>query len=167
LFTREVLAEMGRINDRPIIFALSNPTSNAECTAEDAYSVTDGRAIFAGGSPFDPVDFNGRRFVPGQCNNAYIFPGVGLGVIACRAKHVTDNMFYIAAKTLAGLVSRQDLEQGLVYPGLSKIRDISASIAVAVAAEAYDKGLAMVPGPENLEEMIREKMYEPVYPSFT
>src|SRR5512139_1696673 len=117
-FTRPVVEAMARMNQRPIIFALSNPTSKSECTAEEAYTWTDGRAIFASGSPFPPTSVNGRRCVPGQCNNAYIFPGVGLGVIASGARRVTDRMFSAAALALADQVSRADLESGCVFPPL-------------------------------------------------
>jgi malate dehydrogenase (oxaloacetate-decarboxylating)(NADP+) len=131
MFTQPVLAAMARLNDRPIVFALSNPTSKAECSAEQAYTWTEGRAIFASGSPFAPVTIGGKTYVPGQGNNAYIFPGVGLGVIACRASLVTDEMFFAAAKALAQQVSEADLERGLIYPPLTAIREGSAVIAVA------------------------------------
>ncbi len=121
-FTREVVETMTRLNERPIVFALSNPTSRAECTAEQAYSWSGGKALFASGSPFDAVDFNGRRYVPRQGNNSYIFPGVGLGVVAVGASRVTDEMFMEAARTLAETVSRADLDQGSLYPPLRNIR---------------------------------------------
>jgi malate dehydrogenase (oxaloacetate-decarboxylating)(NADP+) len=162
-FTEEMVKEMSSINDRPIVFALSNPTSRAECTAEQAYVWSGGRAIFASGSPFDPVSAGGRTIVPGQGNNAYIFPGVGLGVIASGARRVTDEMLSAAARTLAHEVSQQDLDTGCVYPPLAKIREISCLIATAVAEIAYAQGIATVPMPENLLAFVREEMFEPEY----
>jgi malate dehydrogenase (oxaloacetate-decarboxylating)(NADP+) len=162
-FTREVLEEMARNNARPIVFALSNPTSKAECSAEQAYQWTGGRALFASGSPFDPVKYEGRTFVPRQGNNSYIFPGVGLGVIASRARRVTDEMFMAAARTLAGLVDEADLAQGSLYPALSRIREVSAAIAVAVAESAYATGLAGKPRPAHVAADVRSQMYDPRY----
>ncbi|MBW2237278.1 MAG: NAD-dependent malic enzyme, partial [Deltaproteobacteria bacterium] len=115
-FTREILEAMARHCERPMVFALSNPTSKAECTAQQAYEWTDGRAIFASGSPFAPVDYQGKTFVPGQGNNAYIFPGVGLGAIASQASRVTDEMFFVSARALADRVTPSDLALGRVYP---------------------------------------------------
>lgn len=165
-FTQPIVETMARINQRPIIFALSNPTSKAECTAEQAYTWTDGRAVFASGSPFDPVTVAGQTFVPGQGNNAYIFPGVGLGVIACGATRITDEMFYAAAKTLAGLVSEGDLALGRIYPALDQIRQVSAHIGAAVARVAYANHLATMPEPEDLLKAVRAQMYDPVYESY-
>jgi malate dehydrogenase (oxaloacetate-decarboxylating)(NADP+) len=152
-----------RFSERPIVFALSNPTSKAECTAEEAYNWTQGRAIFASGSPFQPVTINGKRYVPGQCNNSYIFPGVGLGVIVSAARYVTDEMIFSAAKALAGEVTDTDLEQGRIFPSLTKIRDVSAVIAAAVAEVAFNRGLARKPKPDNLVTYIESQMYEPKY----
>jgi malate dehydrogenase (oxaloacetate-decarboxylating)(NADP+) len=165
-FTDPVLQAMAEINERPIIFALSNPTSKAECTAEAAYSKTGGRAVFASGSPFDPLEFDGKRYVPGQGNNAYVFPGVGLGVIVSGAKHVTDEMFYQAAWALAHQVSEADLKNGCIYPPLAKIREVSAAIAAAVAEVAYNRNLATKPKPEDLLTSIKSQMYVPRYISY-
>ena len=162
-FTHEVLQTMAAINHRPIVFALSNPTSKAECSAEEAYRETGGRALFACGSPYDPVELDGARFVPRQGNNSYIFPGVGLGAIASRARLVTDEMFMAAAHTLAYLVSEEDIAQGSLYPSLPRIREVSAHIAVAVAEVAYQRGLATGPIPNDLLSHVQSHMYDPRY----
>lgn len=163
MFTQPVVEAMARLNEQPIVFALSNPTANSECTAEQAYRWTNGRAIFASGSPFDPVELDGRTYIPGQGNNSYIFPGVGLGVVATGARHVTDDMFLAAAQTLAQLVTPADLAAGLIYPSLKRIREVSAHIATAVAEIAYTHDLATVPRPADLLAFMQAQMYQPVY----
>ena len=162
-FTKEVIETMSSLNERPAIFALSNPTSRAECTAEQAYEWSKGQAIFTSGSPFAAISFEGRELRPGQGNNAYIFPGVGLGAIACEASHITDEMFLASAKALAEQVSEDDLKSATLYPPLDTIRNASLEIALAVAEEAYQKGLAKLPKPENLKAYIRDLMYDPSY----
>jgi malate dehydrogenase (oxaloacetate-decarboxylating)(NADP+) len=166
MFTRPVLEAMARHNERPLVFALSNPTSKAECTAEEAYFGTHGRAVFASGSPFAPVTYEGRRIVPGQGNNAYIFPGLGLGVIVSGARRITDEMFMAAARALADEVSEDDLIQGRIYPSLLRIRDVSASIASAVARVAYRSGLATEPEPRDLRGACLARMYQPEYVNY-
>lgn len=162
-FTQPVVETMARLNERPVIFALSNPTSKSECTAEQAYTWSDGRAIYASGSPFDPVTLDGQTFVPGQANNSYIFPGVGLGVVASQASIVTDEMFFVAAKTLAQQVTEADLATGATYPPLSKIREVSLAIATAVAEVAFERGLAGIARPRDLRAYIQAQMYVPEY----
>ena len=164
-FSKDIVRAMSTINKRPIVFALSNPTSKAECTAEQAYRWSDGRAIFACGSPFDPVTLDGRTLVPRQGNNSYIFPGVGLGVITTRATRVTDEMFMAAARALAHQVTQADLDQGSLFPPLVSIREVSAHIAAAVAEVSFRKGFARVPEPADLVSFMKAQMYEPRYES--
>jgi malate dehydrogenase (oxaloacetate-decarboxylating)(NADP+) len=160
-FTQTVIERMSAINARPAIFALSNPTSKAECTAEQAYAWSRGQAIFASGSPFAPVTHEGRTHRPAQGNNAYVFPGIGLGAIACKARTLPDELFLAAAKTLAGMVRKQDLDQGSLYPPLQDIRRISLAIATDLAAKAYAMKLARASRPRNILRGIEKLMYEP------
>ena len=162
-FSRQVLKTMASLNEHPIVFALSNPTSVAECSAEQAYRHTAGRAVFAGGSPFNPVSIDGRSLVPRQGNNAYIFPGVGLGILASGAKRVTDEMFLAAARALSLQVKQEDLDQGSIYPPLSNIREVSAHIATAVAEVAFARRLASKRKPRNLLAHVKSQMYDPHY----
>ena len=166
VFTEEVITSMAQLNERPIVFALSNPTANSECSAEQAYSWSEGRAIFASGSPFAAVPVGNRTLVPGQGNNAYIFPGVGLGTVVSGASRVTDEMFLAAARVLASLVTEEDLAMGRVYPSLSRIREVSALIAAEVATIAHRQGLAREAQPANILDDVRARMFEPVYPHY-
>ena len=165
-FTEEVVRTMAANNERPIIFALSNPTSKTECLPTEAYEWSGGRALYASGSPFDPFTWNGKRYVTRQGNNSYIFPGVGLGAIAVRTTRITDAMFMAAARTLASTVTEADLAQGSLYPPLSDVRRVSAHIAAAVAEVAYDQGLARVPRPADLLGFVQGHMYDPRYSTY-
>jgi malate dehydrogenase (oxaloacetate-decarboxylating)(NADP+) len=162
-FTQSIIESMSNCNERPVIFALSNPTSRAECTAEQAYGWSHGKAIFASGSPFAEVEYEGKKLKPGQGNNAYVFPGIGLGAIACNARIISDEMFLTAALSLACQVAEEDYETGSIYPPLRNIRDVSLKIAVAVAEKAYEQGLAQKAKPENLTKFIESLMYDPTY----
>ena len=132
MFNKEVVDEMCKLNERPIIFPLSNPTSKAECTAEEAFTWTKGKVLFASGSPFDPVTIDGKVHVPGQGNNAYIFPGVGLAAVVGGLKHITDDMMRVSARSLADMATEEDLASSCLYPALARIREVSAYIALKV-----------------------------------
>ena len=165
-FTREIVYAMSEFNERPIVFALSNPTANSECTAQQAITWSQGRVIFASGSPFPPSTYAGKYYATGQGNNSYIFPGVGLGVVLSGARCVTDEMFFAAARTLADLVAEEDLVRGCIYPPLAKIREVSAHIATAVAEIAYERDLATRPKPQDLLQYVRAQQYQPVYKNY-
>ena len=162
-FTPEILRFMAKTNSRPIVFALSNPTSKSECTAVDAYRYTEGRAIFASGSPFAPVTLPGHEqvFVPGQGNNCYIFPGVGLGAVLSGTRTIPDSMFLASAKALADLVDQELLESGCMYPPLDSILDCSAHVAYAVCQEASRLGLNDEAVDHLTVAHIRKAMYDP------
>ena len=160
-FTREVIERMCTINPRPVIFALSNPTANAECTAEQAYLWSQGNAVFASGSPFPAFVYEGKTFRPGQGNNAYVFPGIGLGAVTCRARTIPDDFFLTAAHTLANLVEEKQISAGSLYPPLTDLRKVSLEIAVNIAEKAYELGLARLKRPKNLRQTIVDYMYEP------
>jgi len=165
-FNSQVIESMSKLNDRPIIFALSNPTSKAECSAEEAYTWSKGKAIYASGSPFPTCVYEGKTFVPGQGNNAYVFPGIGLGVVACEAKRVTDRMFSEAARALAKQVLQSDLDLGRIYPSLTRIKEVSAHIGAAVAEVVFEDKLAGVPRPSDMLEFVKSKMWYPKYESY-
>jgi malate dehydrogenase (oxaloacetate-decarboxylating)(NADP+) len=164
IFNEEVLKKMASLNKRPIIFALSNPTSKAECTAEEAYVHTNGNAIFASGSPFSMVELNGRKYFPGQSNNCYIFPGVGLACVACNIKHVTNEFFMVAAESLSEHVSREEMSEGRVFPNLNRIQAVSLKIAVDVSKYALSKNLCHLDSmPDSVEEFIKTHCYKTDY----
>ena len=165
-FTEDVVKAMCEVNARPMIFALSNPTSKAECTAKQAYTWSEGKCLFACGSPFAPVAVGNKTFVPRQGNNSYVFPGIGFGCIFVRAKTIPNQIFLTAAKTLANLVSESDLANGSLYPPLSQVRELSAHIAVAVADYCFKNGLAQVERPAALDKAVREAMWQPTDPKF-
>jgi malate dehydrogenase (oxaloacetate-decarboxylating)(NADP+) len=162
-FTREVIEAMSRLNDRPIIFALSNPTEHAECTPEAAYQWSKGKALYAAGVQFPPVSYRGRTFLPGQANNFYIFPAVGMAIYATRPSRVTDEMFIEAAHALADQVTPAELEQGLLFPPQSNILETEIKVAARVARVVFEEGLAGVPRPDDCEAFIRSHIYKPEY----
>ena len=162
-FSQKVIENMSSINERPIIFPYSNPTSHSECTAEQAYQWSKGKAIFASGSPFAPVTYQGKTFIPGQGNNVFIFPALGMAIFATEAKRVTDKMLLVASEAVADQIKNEDFEKGLIYPPIKNIREVSKNVAIKVAEEIFRSGLARVKKPKNLEKFIRSKMYEPLY----
>jgi len=163
LFNQKVIEAISEINERPIIFPYSNPTSRSECTAEEAYTWSKGRAIFASGSPFPPLTVGGKHFVPGQGNNVYIFPAMGMAVYATEAKRVTDEMFIVAANAVAEQVGQDSLDVGLIYPPQSKILTASLHVAARIAEHIFDHGLARIACPEDISHLIGNKAYVPAY----
>jgi malate dehydrogenase (oxaloacetate-decarboxylating)(NADP+) len=162
-FTQKVVEAMSRINERPIILALSNPTEKAECTPEQAYTWSKGKAIYAAGVQFPPVQFNGQTFLPGQANNFYIFPAVGMAIFATQATRVTDELFIEAARAVADLVPSDLLKQGLLYPLQSNILETEIQTAARVAKLVFDSGLARVKQPADMVTFIRQHVYKPEY----
>jgi malate dehydrogenase (oxaloacetate-decarboxylating)(NADP+) len=166
-FTQKVVESMSRINQRPVILALSNPTDHAECTAEQAYTWSKGKAIYAAGVQFAPVHLNGQTFLPGQANNFYIFPAIGMAIFATQASRVTDEMFVEAARAVADQVPSALLNQGLIYPLQSNILETEIQTAARVAKLVFDSGLARVPRPADMVSFIREHVYKPEYATQT
>ena len=162
-FNQKVIEAMSRINDRPVILALSNPTEHAECTPEQAYTWSKGKAIYAAGVQFGPVHFNGQTFQPGQANNFYIFPAVGMAIFATQAKRVTDAMFIEAGQAVADQVPSDLLQQGLLYPLQSNILETEIQTAARVAKLVFDAGLARVERPADMVAFIRKHVYKPEY----
>jgi malate dehydrogenase (oxaloacetate-decarboxylating)(NADP+) len=154
---------MSELNERPIIFPCSNPTSHSECTAEEAYLWSKGKAIFASGSPFPPVKIGGKTFFPSQGNNVYIFPAVGLAVLATKAKRVNDEMFITALHSLSDQVSESDIENGIVFPPVQNIRNVAEKIAIDVTKFIFDNDLAQIKRPGDIESFIKGIMYKPEY----
>lgn len=165
-FSQSVIEAMARLNPRPIIFALSNPTSKAECTAEEAYGWSQGRAIFAAGVPFEPVQWGGKTFMPGQGNNMYVFPALGLALVATKARRVTNEMFITAARAVASQVTPDELATGLVYPPQSRILRTEVEAAIEIAEVIFARDLAGVPKPPNVRDFIESQLYRPEYESF-
>jgi malate dehydrogenase (oxaloacetate-decarboxylating)(NADP+) len=164
-FTRQVVEAMARINKRPIIFALSNPTEHAECTAEEAYRWSDGRALYAAGVSFPPVRYGSKTLVPGQGNNLYVFPAVGLAIVATKARRVTDEMFVVAARAVAEQVTGAELDVGLLYPPQSTILPTEVAVAVKVAEAIFARGLAGVEKPADVRRFVEAQLYKPEYTS--
>lgn len=162
-FNEKVLKAMAEINDRPVIFPYSNPTSRSECTAEEAYRATDGRCLFASGTPFPPLEVNGKTIEPAQGNNVYIFPALGLALYATKARRVTEEMFLVAGRTLAGTLTQEEIDNGLLYPSRTRIRASSAVVAARVAEKIFDLGLAGVDRPDDIDAFIADATYQPVY----
>lgn len=164
-FNESICSKMAEINKQPIIFALSNPTSKAECTAEQAYRWTKGTCVYASGSPFDPVVYEGKTYITGQGNNVYIFPGVGLAAIAAHVHSIPEETFLVAAKALSDLVTSEDNAVGLVYPRLDRAVEVTLRLAVRVSEYFYAERLATyLPEPENKMQFFKSIQYDPHYP---
>ena len=161
LFNEEILRQLGAHAQRPVILALSNPTSKTECTPEEAFKATEGRALVATGSPFAPVSFKGRELAAAQCNNLYVFPGVGLGALVSKAARVTNRMFVAASKALSARVTAEEEARGLLLPSMASIRDVAAAVALAVAREARDSGLGRMQTDEEYKALIARAQWEP------
>lgn len=165
-FNQHILTRMGQLNDKPVIFPLSNPSTKSECTFVEAMDYTEGRALFASGSPFDALEYNGKTFTPGQGNNCYVFPGIGLGTILSKAVNVTSEMIYASAEALSTSLNAEETAAGWLYPGIERIREVSVIVARGVIRAAQeskvDRELALRNlGDDELDAYIRERMYDP------
>jgi len=167
LWTEDIIREMAKHVKRPILFPLSNPTSKTECQAKDAFIWTEGRCIYGSGSPFDPVDYNGKKYYPSQANNMYSFPGLGLGALVSKATVVTDGMLYAAANALSNTVKLADLKDGKLFPRLREIRDVTKQIAFSIAKQAIAEGVSKLPPVTDLQlqQLIEQRFWTPVYGS--
>ena len=162
-FTQQVIEAMSKLNDRPVIFALSNPTDHAECTAQEAYQYSKGKAIFAAGVQFDPVQIDGKTYEPSQANNFYIFPAVGLAIVATEAKRVPDEIFIEAARATADQLTSEQLDKGMLFPPQGDILNVSIKTAVQSAEKIFALGLARVPKPDTVDHLIGSMLYKPAY----
>ncbi len=163
-FTQQVIEAMTKLNDRPVIFALSNPTDHAECTAEEAYKFSTGKAIFAAGVQFDPVQIDGKTYEPSQANNFYIFPAVGMAIFATEARHVPDEIFIAAARATADQVTAEQLEKGMLFPPQANVQQVSIETAISAAEKIFELGLARVEKPFSVDQLIGSLEYKPKYP---
>jgi len=163
LFTEDVIRTMAKHVERPLIFPMSNPTSRCEATAEDVINWTDGKAIMSTGSPFDPVSYNGKTYKISQGNNMYIFPALGLMTIIAKPRIIPDSMLHVAAVTLSQSLTEEELDQGMVFPDLARIQEVSKAITKATCEHAYELGVATAPKPDNFDAAIDEGFYKPEY----
>jgi malate dehydrogenase (oxaloacetate-decarboxylating)(NADP+) len=154
---------MSKLNERPIIFALSNPTDKAECSAEQAYTWSKGKALFAAGVQFPDVTLNGRTYHPGQANNFYIFPAVGLATYAARPRRLTDECFIVAAQASADQIGPDLRAKGMLFPGQANILEMEVTTATRVAEFMFDEGLAQVKRPRDIRAWIERQLYKPQY----
>ncbi len=166
IFDSSILTKMGKMNARPIIFPLSNPSKNSECTFDDAMKYTEGRVIFASGSPFPEIEHDGKLETPGQGNNMYVFPGIGLGSILSKATTITQSMIYASATSLSTALSPEEVSKGWLYPDIARIRDVSVVVAMGVIRAAQAAGVdremrIRSMSDHELEKWIRARMYDP------